>query len=333
MREATLFQTPSSLICAVICATAALFPACNQPFDPRGPLDNKLVVFSVLSGDRDVQFVRVERTYEPSSFDASAYRTDNFVPAASVTIRDSDSTYTLRDTSFARSDTSRYKFALRAYSVRPLKVNYGARYQLTVRSPQFEDVSTSIVVPLKPTMVMALLTTEVLQNPGSFQDSAEIIFTIDLGAGSKGWIGRFYVCYKVLKGAEWIEERAEVPVYFIFPDVFGQVTYAHLTHAGYLNRSAAVYLNTHYRKTLVQIGYEKYPNSKVTFTRALFQLVQVEENLYSYYRVVHAYSDPQSVRLDEPMYSNLVAGVGVVGAYTLDSLVQTLPPNFVGNRQ
>jgi hypothetical protein len=291
-----------------------------------------MVVFSILSTDRTDQFVRVERTYMPAGYDAMVYTTDGFVPNALVTIQESNTTHMLRDTTFARSDTSRYKFPLRAYFVKPLAIKYGASYQLTVRFPQFEDASTSIVVPTRPTLSMPPVSVTLLLSPGSFRDDDEIAFTIDLGAGAKGWIGRFYICYNVLENDRWIEDRTPVPISYIFPKVFTTVVYGELTRAGYNNHSASVYRSDRYRKTFVQILYDKYPNSRIKFTRAFFELVQVEENLYNYYMIAHGNNDPHSVRLDEPLYTNLVGGVGVVGAYTLDSLVQAYPENFQYNR-
>lgn len=333
MKKVILFQIRASIIRAIIFVLGALLVACNQPFDPRGPLESDVVVFSVLSTDRNLQFVRVEHTYMPIGFDALAYTSDNFVPDALVTIQRADSTFTLRDTTFARPDTLRYKFSLRAYYAKPLGINYGASYRLSIRSPELGEASTTIAVPDKPALMIIPSSIAVLQYPGSHQDKDEIIFTIDLGVGARGWIGRFYIYYSVLEGGQWIEERTVVPVYSIFPKVFTSVVYGEMTVAGYKNRSAVVYRDDLYQKTLLQIAYGKYPNSKITFTRAMFELVQVEENLYNYYEVAHGNGDPLSVRLDEPLYTNLIGGVGVVGAYTLDSLVQALPDNFSWNRQ
>ena len=67
--------------------------------------------------------------------------------------------------------------------------------------------------------------------------------------------------------------------------------------------------------------------------RAVFQLLQLDPNSYGYYFTTHAYNDPQSMRLDEPMYSNIVGGLGLVGAYTLDSLVHVLPEDFDYNKR
>ncbi len=291
-----------------------------------------MVVFSILSTDRNDQFVRVEQTYMPPGYDAMAYTTDGFVPSALVTIQDANKMYTLRDTTFARGDTSRYKFPLRAYFVRPLAINYGGSYRVTVRSPQFDDASTSVVVPNRPMLSMIPTSIAILISPGSFQDDDEIAFTIDLGVRAKGWIGRFFICYNVFEDGKWVEDRTPVPISYIFPKVFTTVVYGELTRAGYNNHSASVYRNDFYTNTLVRILYDKYPGAKIKFTRALFELVQVEESLYNYYMLAHGSNDIYSVRLDEPMYTNLAGGVGVVGAYTVDSLVQAYPENFQYNR-
>ncbi|MCX6132788.1 MAG: DUF4249 family protein [Ignavibacteriales bacterium] len=306
---------------------------CNQPFNPRGPLENDAVVFSVLSTDRNLQFVRVEHTYMPVGFDALAYTSDNFIPNAIVTIQKGDSNYAMRDTTFARPDTSRYIFPIRAYYARPLEINYGSSYRLSIRAPELGQALSTIRVPDKPFLMMIPSSIAVLQSPGSHEAKDEVIFTVDLGSGARGWIGRFYIYYSVLKNGQWIEERTIIPLSSIFPKVFTSVVYAEMSAAGYKNRSAAVYRNDQYQKALLEIAYRKYPNFKITFTRAMFELVQVEENLYNYYEVAHANGDPLSVRLDEPLYTNVVGGVGVFGAYTLDSLVQELPDNFIWNKR
>lgn len=308
------------------------FLACNQPFEPRAPLESKLVVFSILSTDRNDQVVRVERTYMPTGYDAMSYIIDGFVPGALVTIRESNNVHSLRDTTFARQDTSRYKFPLRAYVVSPLSIKYGGVYQVDVKSSQFEEASAAVLIPNKPVMTMTPLSSAVMQAPSSQEDSAEIVFTNTLGVGGKGWIGRLFVCFNVLKNGTWVEGRIEVPFYFINPRPFLSIRYGELTPSGFNNRSASVYLNIEYRATFIKVLYEMYPNTSVTFPRVVYELVQVDENLYNYFMVSHSGKDAFSVRVDEPLYTNLAGGVGILGAYTVDSLVQVLPRDFVFNR-
>jgi hypothetical protein len=330
--RASIFRFRGYLLSGIILLLLPL-SACHHPFDPRGPLDNKMVVFSILSNDRNLQYVRVEHTYMPIGFDALSYTADNFVPNAFVTIRSAGSTFLLRDTVVARPDSSRYMFPIRAYYARPLAITYGASYQVSVASSQLGSTVTSIVVPEKPSLSIFPSSIAVLESPLSHAGEDEIIFTVNLGNGSRGWIGRLYLYYDVLDGGGWREERTPIPIYSIFPKVFSSVVYAEMSVAGYKNRSACVYLDTLYRKVIANIAYARYPNSKITFTRVVFELVQVDEGLYNYYEVAHAGGDPLSVRLDEPLYTNLTGGVGVVGVYTLDSLVHVLPDNFISNRR
>lgn len=332
MKETLSARVLSVTILLPICTCVVSTLSCNEPFEPRAPLESKLVVFSILSTDRNDQVVRVERTYMPSGYDAMSYTIDGFVPGALVTIRESNNTHTLRDTTFARPDTSRYDFPLRAYFVRPLSIEYGKAYQVNVRSPQFAEATASVVVPAKPMMSMTPLSSAVMQSPSSQEDSAEIVFTNTLGVGGKGWIGRLLVCFSVFKNGTWVEGRIEVPFYFINPRPFLNIRYGELTPSGFNNRSASVYLNIEYRATFIKVLYEMYPNTSVTFPRVVYELVQVDENLYNYFMVMHSGKDAFSVRVDEPLYTNLTGGVGIVGAYTVDSLVQVLPRDFVFNR-
>jgi len=98
-------------------------------------------------------------------YDALVYTTDGFVPEALVTIQESNATHLLRDTTFARSDTSRYKFPLRAYVVNPLAISYGGLYRVTVQSPGFEDASTSVIVPRRPALSMPPVSIRLCSRP------------------------------------------------------------------------------------------------------------------------------------------------------------------------
>ena len=327
-------RRPGLLTIAAFSAAASLL-ACNQPFDPRGPLQRQLVVFSILSTDRDVQFVRVEQSYMPPGFDALSYSADNSLTDALVTVSVAGTTYPLRDTTLPRSDTSRYKFPLQAYVLSPFRAAYGGSYQIRVQSPQLPLATASILVPMKPVLTIDVPSIPVVDEPSTHQEDARIFFPIALGNGTKGYIGRFFVDYVVLKGNEWVEERVEVPLRYQYYDIedLNLVVYPGLTPTPLYSRSVGVYKNHMYSVTLVSVAYKKYLHSKIIFNRIVFQLVQVEQNLYNYYQVAHMSNDPHSMRLDEPMYTNLAAGVGLVGAYTLDSLVHLLPENFAFNTQ
>jgi hypothetical protein len=312
---------------------AGLQLACNQPFDPRGELDQKPVVFSVLSTDRSVQFVRVERTYMPAGYDALLDTSDKAIQYAIVTISGSGQTMHLRDTTLQRSDSSRFKGPIRAYIVRPFRPIYGGSYSVKVEANGVGTASESIVVPAKPVVGIDISSIAVIDFPEERQKDVSILFPISLGGGTYGYMGRMFVDYEVLKDGEWITERVEIPMSGSWgSDDIRYVVYPRLLRKTFNNHAVGMHMNGVYWRTLVNVAYTKYGSTKIVFNRVVYQLLQVDQNLHSYYMTTHSYFDPHSTRLDEPLFSGIVGGVGVVGAYTLDSLVHILPEDFPFNR-
>jgi hypothetical protein len=313
---------------------AGLLLGCNQPFDPRGELDQKPVVFSILSTDRDVQFVRLERSYMPPGYDASADTSDKSIRNAIVTINYGGTTLRLRDTILARSDTSRFLFPIRAYAVRPFRPIYGSSYNVSVEAIGIGSASEAIVIPTKPALDIDAASTAVVDQPGSHEKNDAILFPITLGAGAHGFIARMFVDYEVVKDGEWVEGRVEIPTSFAIAgsDNYAYVIYPQLRLKTSNNHAVGVFMNDVYTRTLIEIAFTKFKSMKIVFNRAVFRLLQVDKNLYNYYVTTHSFSDPHSTRLDEPAYWGIQGGVGVVGAYTLDSLVHILPENFAFDR-
>jgi len=320
--------------CIFVLCVMAVCMSCDRSFDPRGALDRKPVVYALLSSNRDVQYVRVEQTYMPVGFDPLVYTADNFVPDAVVTISTQGVTTRLRDTMLVRSDTSRFKFPLRAYVIRPMKPTYGASYVVRVETSGFGTASQAIVMPTKPAVAIDASSIAIVDDPAGHPDKASMLFPISLGVGAFGFRGRMFVDYEVLIDGEWIAERVEIPASFASSDSqdIRYVIYPQFTRATSSGRAVGHHLNLVYQKTLSEIAYTKYPSTKIVFNRVVYQLSQIDKNLYNYYLTTHSFEDPHSTRLDEPFFSGVAGGVGVIGAYTVDSLVHILPENFVNNR-
>jgi hypothetical protein len=74
--------------------------------------------------------------------------------------------------------------------------------------------------------------------------------------------------------------------------------------------------------------YETYGSTDLRFLRAILTVTVVDRHLYTYYFLVNGFFDPYTVRTDLPDYSNVRGGVGLVGAYAVDSVVVPLPPSL-----
>jgi hypothetical protein len=318
-----------------ILALAALLGACNQPFDPRTPLEEKMVVYSIFSTDRDVQFVQVGTNYMPAGFDPNLYTSDNSLRDAFVSMKEGETVILLRDTVLERPDTSRYKFPLRLFTVNPLIPVNGKTYSLLVQSKSLGVAMATVTIPTKPLILIPASTWYLLQNPIEGAQDASIDFTVDLSPLCKGHVAHLFVYYDVLKGGEWTEERMEVPVWtYDDPDAYTLTlpVYPQLTATPLSYKIAPQFTNGYLQNIIKLLTTEKYVNTHLIYKWIVLVVVQAEDNLFKYYQTVQRYRDPLSIRLDEPLYSAIDRAIGMVGAYTTDSLIYVLPPNFAGNR-
>jgi hypothetical protein len=297
------------------------FFGCNQPFDPRGPVDTHLVVFSVLSTDRNTQFVSVTAPFLPSGYGTSEfYSTDASVSDAVVTISGPGESYRLRDTILQRPSTSQFTSALRLYAANLFTPRYGAEYVLSVDSKSHGLASTSVVLPGKPTLSMVPKTHFRLLDPYQYHSDSLLEFSIELSAIAKGYIARLFIDFDVPNGAEWQRIRIEMP------SSVGDSTYSLLSprYPGLSECTTSdaflIGWKLGYLKSIFKDVGQRY--TSVSYRQVVLEVLQVEANLYSYCLASRVDRDPRSIRLDQPLYPRISGGsYGVVGGYTLDSLV------------
>lgn len=272
----------------IIALAIILLSACNEQFDPRAPLDEQLIVYSVLSTDRNVQIVRVQTSYMPSDFNALTYTSDNSITDAFVSIKESNKTYRLRDTLFARDDSLRYKFPMRAYYLGSFTPQRGKSYQVIVQSPSYGQVSSSVIVPDRPQIYSPPIVTQILDRPDRSPQDATIVFIVQLSKNARGYVGRLLLYYDVLKGSEWVEERAEIPItsadsssYSLDIPIYPQLAIAPGT-----SQVGLMYKNGYYRGIL-NILNSRYKSTRLIFKWATLVLLQTDQNLFNYYSATH----------------------------------------------
>jgi hypothetical protein len=317
----------------VVSSLIVLLSACNQQFDPRQEHQPKLVVFSILSTDRSMQFARVEQDYMPPDYNPLVHTSDNAVQNASVTLKDGSTSYRLVDTLLPRSDTSRYKSVIRSYVLRSFLPVLGKTYELSVATSLLGTASASVTIPTKPVLDMGAGASAVLDHPMSYASDAPIGCFVLLSGLARGYLGHLYVYFDVLEGFEWQEGRVEIPMRYMSPQnkSLEYAVYPQLTGKPTRNQASLIFDNEVYRAALSTLAGSRFKGKRLIFKWAVFQLMQLEKNLFNYYFTVHAFRDAHTIRLDEPMYSNISGGYGLVGAYTLDSLVHVLPEDFSFN--
>jgi hypothetical protein len=313
------------------------FLSCDQPFDPKAGLDQQMVLYGLLSNDREAQYVRVEQNYMPQGADPNQDTSNTALPDVIVTLKESARLYRFRDTVLSRPDTSRYRSPMQMYVLSPFIPEHGKAYNVLAQSRSLGMAYASVVIPTAPTLDIAVSASGILQNPISHGPRELVQFSAQLSSLAKGYIARLYLYYDVLKGSEWVEERIELPLgtWKTDPNNFGldMLYYPQMTASPATGLIGANFTNGFLQSIIKQLTTVQYLNNKIVYKWAVFAVLQADQNLFDYYTSIQEYRDPRSIRLDEPTYSKVNGGLGFAGAYTLDSLLVVLPENFPGNRQ
>lgn len=288
--------------------------ACNEPFQPKGTFEQKMVVYGILNPQTDTQYVRVYTTYDPPAFDPLAVQEDTPVLDAQVTISYGGTTLQLRDTTVARSDSSRYQTGIHTFVAYPFTVSNATAYSLTVQSPGRGSVSSATTVPGHGFLTVA--NPAVLSNPSTFPND-EINFTVAPSQGTRGYLLRFFVEYEIQTTGNPLEQ-IEVPQ--------SSDGYARLTRVGGTSARTSFSRSTYVE--MIQSVIRTYGLNGIKFTRAIFYLVEVDNALYNYYSVANGFQDNFSIRTDQPDYTNINGGVGVFGSFAVDTVVVGLSPQI-----
>jgi hypothetical protein len=302
-----------------------LFASCNDSFSPKAPFHQQLVVYSVLSTDRDIQFVRVYTNYDVSGFDPFQNKLDTPVSGAQVVITGPHGSYILKDTLLPRLDTSRYKSPIAAYAGR-WRAERGQTYTLTVNAPGIGSTTATVTTP-GPSQTIYWVNGAMLDHPDTYQVMDYVGASTRFWQSTKAFTSQMVIEYVFLNAGEWKEESIEVPIaastnfsYVVYPSVYKVQTYAW-----------GVYYKDAYVKTLNR-GAKLHAGSKLIFNRIVLRFLQLDQNWYDYYGTLREIQDPFSIRLDEPDFTNLSNAYGLFGACAGDSIQHQYPDEFPYNQ-
>jgi len=302
---------------------------CDDSFSPNADLVNKVVVFGVLTPNASIQFVRVHPIVSPEE---SNPRNDS-VSGTVVRVSKGGSLTIFRDTLLIVVKSVGDTVKIPAFVTYELSIERGARYALSVVSPSYSEVSAIVSVPSRG--VLSTLGNLILQSPWDYNMDLDIIVSMTLSPDTKGFFVRFFLNYEVLRNGTWASESVEVPIKLqdsnglaningVYPSLGVRTTSRSPTGFAVERKG---YMNSEYRKVLTLI-YAEYGSQNIRMKKAVFQLIQVEDNLFNYYFVANNFADKFSIRIDQPEFTNINGGFGVFGAFTFDSLVVNLPEDL-----
>jgi hypothetical protein len=287
---------------------------CHEAFSPKGPFQQRLVAYSVLSTQTDTQYVRLDLSFNPDGFDPNTV-TDKVVDTtAQVVVTAGNQTFSFHDTLLTSDRQAPLPSPVHAFVNSSFRPQPGTSYVLTVVSTH-GTISASTTMPATGTL--AVRDQSKLLYPGSFPNQNIEVDGI-LGRTAKGFLVRFIVEFSPESDTSI---RAEQPIPLSYDQgssgspvpVFPQLQRATSF------QFAESYPVANFIQTLAEITSQY--KSKIILRRAKFYLVQTDESLYDYYNIVNGFEDKYSIRTDQPDYTNIQKGLGVFGSFSVDSLI------------
>lgn len=273
------------------------FTSCNDDFDIVKDYHEQLVVFLVLDNRADKQIIKIQKLQNDVGL------SDNNKVLKDLSVRLIDTygvAHYFKDTVLNGVNNFNVLFVdsldLKegTYS---LFVNSGNKLyawsNVTVRAPQLIYVS-------------------------SFNEYYKI--NISKSASSRGVLVKSFVCFDRVDNGITTSDMMEIPSKFSVNGTDTTEIYPAVEKSDYSeNKSIEVLIGYNAIVYTKQKIINRYHIESKDIKKIKIFSFSYDWNLYEYIMSYKGYSDPYSVRLDKPNYSNIIFGNGVFGAIRVDS--------------
>ncbi len=281
------------------------FVACDKNFSPYGEFKDKYIFTSIIRSDTSFQIATIFHNYKPDGYDPSNYSEDSQVKGADIRVLYNDSVYVFRDSSVARTDTSRYNFPFSFYYNDKIKISPNNGIEVEILLPNGKRLRASSVTP----------------GDIRFQNKSEVIippvssdfiqfYWDDLGEGIY-YQPYLALRYQVNENGNVIEKEKEIPLRYIEQNGESKPIYPAVG-----NSTIVAYMQDVVDRILQEIsaGDPNKGNYSI-YQSAKFTLIAYDQSLSRYISSTSQSLDDLTVTVDVADYSNIEGGLGIFGAF------------------
>ncbi|MBK9099072.1 MAG: DUF4249 family protein [bacterium] len=282
-----------------------IFLSCEEDFNPYGDYFERYAFTCILKSDQKNQTATLFRSYRPDGYDPSTYTEDPSVVGADIRIWYNDSVFVFRDTSEARTDTSRYKTPFRYYYNDNFYVGSRKTIELEVLLPNGKRLRSSSVTP----------------GQINYEDRSDVLipsgvkqivqfFWNALDAGNF-FLPKMTIRYKQNINGQIVDKLKDVPINY--------VNKGNEQVAVYPNASASttiVYDLSAITKALEEISEgDPNKNNYSVYQRVIFATAALDLPTSRYISSTSGTIDDLTVSVDVSDYTNIEGGFGLFGSY------------------
>ncbi|MCZ7556932.1 MAG: DUF4249 domain-containing protein [Bacteroidia bacterium] len=284
----------------LLIAAGMLVIACDNDFSPKTDFERKLVVFCVLEPTQDMQVVRLAWSYDADIGVPLRPLTPVEVGEAAVFIRQGGNPYRFTDTVLTAADGS----LVRTWISRELKPKNETEHRLEVSVPGYPRVTHALTTPSRM----------YVSAEGVKADTGEGWMRLSSGISNYkvrpgGFYFRAWLVVTVRENGVVNERRAEIPLHM----ATDRDQWVYPSPA----KEDEVFFDIRIIRRIANLLFDE--TEEVVTKQIITRGYTMNNELYSYYKVVRGFDDPVTMRLDKPDIAFIDGALGVFGAALPDS--------------
>lgn len=306
----------------IIVYSAALFSAgCkDENFDPKGTLSDKYVLNCILRSDTTVQTATLSRSYNVTGIDPLENTTDPALGSADIRVWVGDSVYVFREKEVPRSDTSRYKTALRYYYAENFRPQASKPAEILAVLPNGRKLHAATSIP-QQVFTDFIASDSTVPAPG--RNDIHAAWT-SFSAPNTYYYPRFLLVYYKIENGLPVRYTRTVPARYVSSGgrdvpVFPTPT----TDVGYSIEVDAL------SRTMQEISAGDPEKSNYVVLTLMVEIMTLDMNLSGFYSSGRLLDDGFSVKLDETDYTNIEGGLGIFGSFVSHEFPIRLYKNYI----
>jgi hypothetical protein len=300
-----------SIFC-ILCFSLLLPAGCEEAITPKEEFREQYVLQAFVQGGMDQSLmtmnVLIARTYDVDGFDPSLNTADPSIDSALVIFRVYNRQDTLKECRRVSKDSTRYGTVQRYYSGTIQTPYATAAVNLTARLPNGKVLNAQTRIPqlleVQPDYVFShgrITKPNVTPNVTSWT----VNWKGDALAIDHVFFPRLQILYSRTVNAVEVDGVVFVPMTF----VNGEAVYP-----TFLFRTRCSFDFAAIDTALAQISAGDPEKKNYKIRGAIFEVMEFDDPLSKYYSSINGALDPYSIRIDNPVFSNIGGGIGIFGS-------------------
>lgn len=298
-----------------------LSTSCDDTVSFKAPLDKEYVMYSIVNGESSTQTVFLGESYDVSGFDPFSNTNDQSIGDAEVSFIINGENYVFQDTLSNQFNNKRFSGPMHYYVIHNLPDLTTGTIKLNAKLKNGKELSSFLDIPYFSLFVFEQEEVSIFKKME--KKYVLIKWNVKGSTTDISFLPRLLINYEYNNGNDHKQLIKVVPKNYVlqgeyFP-VFPPVS----------KEKVILYQKSAIDRALAEISVEDTNKSHYTIKGGEFEVYILDINLNQYYSSINTFEDGFTVKLYEPVVTNINGGLGLFGAYKKRSIPVILEKNYI----